>query len=131
MKTPWFVVSVLVLLSACAGDPPPAPKAAPTAKVDAPRCPPGVDDSPSDAKGRMTSMQADVRKCFPLATGAADSEVKVEVTIGEKGDVRQVTVLGGNADPSGRACFEKTMRAVKFATFCGPDVSLRWTYALR
>ena len=126
-----FLVSPLVILSACAGDPPPPPKAAPTAKAEKPACPPGADEAPSDAKGRMTSMQADVRKCFPLATGAADSEVKVEVTIGATGDVRQVTVLGGNADPTGRACFEKTLRAVKFGTFCGPDVSLRWTYALR
>jgi len=79
----------------------------------------------------MTSLQADIRKCYSLATGGSDSDVKVEITIGASGDVRQATVLSNAGDPSSRACLEKTMRAAKFASFCGPDVSIRWTYALR
>lgn len=121
-----------MLLAGCATTETTSSKPPTTAsKSEKKTCPPGSDASPGDAKARMGSLQADVRKCFTLATGGAESEVKVEITIGASGEVVQATVLGGAGDPSGRACFEKTMRAVKFGRFCGPDVSIRWTYALR
>jgi outer membrane biosynthesis protein TonB len=121
----WFVL----LLDGCGGttEAPPA-KTAVAAKTT---CPPGSDSSPSDAKPRMTALQAEIRKCYTLATGGAGAEVKVEITIGPSGEVREANVLGTSGDPTARTCLEKTLRAAKFATFCGPDVSIRWTYALR
>lgn len=115
----------------CAGaEPPPASR--PSAAVaTAPACPPGSTDSPSDAHPRMAALQTDVRKCYALSTGGGEGEVKVEITIGATGEVRAATVLGSKGEPSARACLEKTLRTARFATFCGPDISIRWTYALR
>lgn len=79
----------------------------------------------------MGSLQAEIRKCYSLSTGGGDADVKVEVTIAASGDVREARVIGGGAQKSARSCFEKTLRGARFSGFCGPDVSIRWTYALR
>ena len=132
MKHAYLLVT-LGLVTGCgaAGADAPPPSTPPPTTAIAPACPPGSTDSPNDAQPRMASLQADVRKCYALATGSADSEVKVEITIGATGDVRHAAVLGGKSDPSARTCLERTLNGAKFASFCGPDVSIRWTYALR
>ncbi len=125
MKLAW----VALTLVACASEPPPKPVAAPAPA--GPRCSPEADDMPKDAKPRMASMQGAVRKCYQLGTGAGDSDVKVEVTVRESGEVRDVRVLGVAPHPSAAECLKKTLQSAKFAKFCGSDIAIRWTYALR
>ncbi|MBI2392911.1 MAG: hypothetical protein HYV09_25220 [Deltaproteobacteria bacterium] len=123
---------VLSLLSIGCGGAAPAPTTQPTAKASKPAtCAPGSDSAPRDARARMGSLQAEIRKCYTLATGGGDADVKVEVTIGASGEVTDAKVIGGGGQKGARSCFEKTLRGAKFAGFCGPNVSIRWTYALR
>lgn len=122
---------VLVCLTlGCAASAPP-PKMETGAKEPGPRCPPGSEEMPKDARDKMASLQGAVRKCYQLGTGAGESDVKVEVSVRESGEVRDVTVLGAAPHPSSVECLKKTLRKAKFAKFCGADVSISWTYALR
>jgi hypothetical protein len=117
------------LLGACGSEPPPKPVAKPVDKKG-PRCAPDAADSPEDARAKMASVQGDVRKCYQLGTGT-ESDVKVEVTVAETGKVRNVRVVGAAPHASARTCLEKTLRSVAFSKFCGADVTIAWTYALR
>lgn len=79
----------------------------------------------------MTAMQADLRRCWTLGTGKGDSEVQVQVTVAETGRVRAVKVDADASDPSAVDCMVRSLKGARFARFCGPDVAIRWTYALR
>ncbi len=81
----------------------------------------------------MTSMQGDVRRCFTLGTpGKTESTVKVEVTVAESGEVREAHVVGeSGGHDSAVKCMVKAFKGTKFSKFCGDDVSIAWTYALR
>ena len=81
----------------------------------------------------MTSMQADVRRCFTLGTpGKSESTVKVEVVVAETGEVRDAHVVGdGGGHEAAVACMVKAFKGTKFSKFCGDDVAIAWTYALR
>jgi hypothetical protein len=86
---------------------------------------------PTDAKPKMASLQAEVRRCWTLGTpGKSESTVRVEVTVAESGTVRAAKVIG-DGDPSAVECMVKSLKSAKFARFCGPDISIAWTYALR
>jgi hypothetical protein len=128
MKVGWLALLVIGSIG-CASEPPPKPVAKPVAT--GPRCAPDADDMPKDAKPKMAYMQGAVRKCYQLNTGGGDSDVKVEVTVRESGEVRDVRVLGAAPHPSAADCLKKTLAGAKFAKFCGSDIAIRWTYALR
>ncbi|MGZ5968628.1 MAG: hypothetical protein ACXWP4_13240 [Polyangiales bacterium] len=126
-------ISLVLPLLACGSSPsPPPPKtAAKTAAPPKPRCPPGAEEMPTDAKPKMASLQAEVRRCWTLGTpGKSESTVKVEVTVAESGAVREAKVIG-DGDPSAVQCMVKSLKSAKFSSFCGPDVAIAWTYALR
>lgn len=124
-----LAIAFALALLGCASEPPPKPvaKKAP----EGPRCAPDADDMPRDAKPRMASLQGAVRKCYQLGTGGGDSDVKVEVTVRESGEVRDVKVIGAAPHPSAADCLKKTLHSARFAKFCGSDIAIRWTYALR
>lgn len=121
-------LAVLAIV-ACGGDKP-TPVVANHVEAK-PRCGADADDMPKDARSKMAHMQVDVRKCYQMGTGAADSDVKVEVTIAETGKVRDVRVVGAAPHASAIDCLKKTLQTVTFAKFCGADIAVRWTYALR
>ena len=127
------VACLLVLLGSAlgCGSPQPAPTVASKPVAKGPRCAADADDMPKDARGKMASMQGDVRKCYQMGTGAADADVQVEVSVAESGEVRDVRVLGTAPHPSAVECLKKTLRSAKFAKFCGADIAISWTYALR
>lgn len=107
----------------------PVTHAAPSAK---PKCAPGSDDMPSDARAKMAGMQGAVRKCYSLGVGGGgETDVKVEVTVAESGKVRDAKVVGASGHPTAVECLKKTLSGAHFTKFCGPDVSISWTYALR
>lgn len=122
-------IALMLVAFGCGADKP-QPVAAKPAEAK-PRCAADADEMPKDARAKMAWMQGDVRKCYQMGTGAADSDVKVEVTIAETGRVRDVRVVGAAPHPSAMECLKKTLQAAKFAKFCGPDIAVRWTYALR
>ncbi len=86
---------------------------------------------PKNAREKMTGMQAAVRQCYTLGIGGTEADVKVEVTVEQSGEVRDAKVIGASGHPTALDCLKKTMHGAKFAKFCGPDVSISWTYALR
>lgn len=122
-------VVLAMLVMACAGPAPAKVESKPVEK--GPRCPADADDMPKDARDKMASVQAQVRKCYQLASGAADADVKVEIDVAETGKVRDVRVLGSAPHPSSVECLRKTLKSLSFAKFCGADVAISWTYALR
>ncbi len=126
-----FLLVLLVLTTSCGGS---AQKAEPgtVAKHEAkPKCPAGSEDMPNDAREKMASMQAAVRKCYTLGIGGAETDVKVEVAVAASGEVRETKVFGGSGQETAVECLKKTLHGAKFGKFCGPDVSISWTYALR
>ncbi len=125
-----LALGALGALAGC-GAKPPAPKE-PTAKVEAPKpkCPADAESAPGDAKTKMASLEGEVRRCFALETGKGEATVRVEVTVSESGEVREASV-GGDGHATATKCLVSSMRATKFAKFCGPDVAIGWTYALR
>lgn len=129
----WTIFILFALSAACGGGAPDAtPPTTKTAKHEKkPKCPGGSDDMPRDAREKMASMQAAVRKCYSLGIGGGEADVKVEVTVTESGEVRDTKVLGASGHPTAVKCLEKTLHGAKFGKFCGPDVSISWTYALR
>jgi hypothetical protein len=107
------------------------PRHAAKAHVAKPKCPAGADDMPHDARAKMGTLQAAVRKCYTLGIGGSEADVKVEVTVTQSGAVRDAKVMGAGGHPTAVECLKKTLHGAKFAKFCGPDVSISWTYALR
>jgi hypothetical protein len=126
-----IALALLVLTSACGGAAKPTETKTAAKHEKKPKCPAGSDDMPKDARGKMAEMQAAVRKCYSLGIGGGDADVKVEVTVGESGEVRDTKVMGASGHPTAVECLKKTLHSAKFAKFCGPDVSISWTYALR
>lgn len=106
--------------------------AASPAKVK-PRCPPGVDDQPADARQRMSDLQAPLKKCFALGTAGSYgvSTLELEVVVGESGKVKSATVHAQDAQPAAAECAEKEAKKAKFAKFCGDDADIHWTYTLQ
>lgn len=123
-------VSALATLAGCAANPPAPKEPAVTAVPPKPKCPPDAESAPNDAKPKMTSLESEVRRCFALETGKGDATVRVEVTVSESGEVREAKVEGEGHE-SATKCLVTSMKSTKFATFCGPDVAIGWTYALR
>jgi hypothetical protein len=122
---------ILALTIGCGGSAV-APNEPKVAKHEAkPKCPPGADEMPKDAREKMGSMQAAVRKCYTLGIGGGEADVKVEVTVSQSGEVRETKVMGANGHPTAVECLKKTMHEARFAKFCGQDVAISWTYALR
>lgn len=124
-------------LAGCGASPAPAP-AAPAAPPPAtqpgparPRCTAADPNAPADAKPVMKQAGEDVKGCFLLGkASAAPSSVAIELSIGEKGAVSSVNASASGAEREQLSCVENTMKKQKFATFCGADVTIRWTYSL-
>lgn len=127
-----LLLGLFVLCSSCGGaSSGPEPVAAKPPPEKKAKCPPGSDDMPKDAREKMSAMQAAVRKCYTLGLGGSEADVKVEVTVAASGEVHDAKVIGASGHPTALDCLKKTMHGTKFAKFCGPDVSISWTYALR
>lgn len=127
-----LVLGLFAICSSCGGTTSaPTPVAATSPPEKKTKCPPGSDDMPKDARDKMSAMQGAVRKCYTLGIGGAETDVKIEVTVGQSGEVRDARVIGTSGHPTALDCLKKTMHGTKFAKFCGPDVSISWTYALR
>lgn len=110
------------------------PVSASVAKAPAkPRCPPDVDSQPSDARARMSDLEAPLRKCFALGTAGkfGVSILELEITIAESGAVKDVRVRAEGAQPAAAECAQKEARKAKFAKFCGEDADIHWTYTLQ
>jgi hypothetical protein len=126
------IVSIATLLTACGpSSREPQRPASKVASVDRhkPRC--TGANHPADAEHTMTGLQGEVRRCFTLSAGGADSDVRVEVTVARSGLVRDAQILGTVDQPAAVSCLKKTLKNARFARFCGDDVSISWTYALR
>jgi hypothetical protein len=98
-----------------------------------PRCPPGVDDQPSDARQRMSALEAPLKKCFALGTAGAYgvSTLQLEIVVAESGKVKSATVHAQDAQPAAAECAEREAKKAKFAKFCGDDADIHWTYTLQ
>lgn len=122
-------------LAACASEPPPppaAPAAPSAAYAGTPKCPPGSAEMPADVQTRMKSLDGDIRTCFTLGTpGKATSSLEVSVTVAASGKVTKARVLGATGNPSGETCVADRLKKTAFGPFCGPEVEIRWTYALQ
>ena len=135
LLSPTIALALSGFLASCASAVVPAPAPPPPAVVapPAPRCAPGVAREPKDARVRMGTLGDDVRRCFLVGRASDDGDkIVVEVAIGEDGGVRDakvVTAPPGKASAS--SCAEQALRKASFATFCGDDVAVRWTYALQ
>jgi outer membrane biosynthesis protein TonB len=81
----------------------------------------------------MSSLGDDVRRCYIIGQSPDEGgKVVVEVAIAQDGAVRAARIIqspGGKAEAA--SCAEKALKKASFSTFCGDDVSLRWTYTLR
>jgi hypothetical protein len=78
----------------------------------------------------MSGFEGEVRRCFTLGTGKSEATVRIVVSVAASGEVREAKVEG-DGHPSAVACLQQAMKTTRFATFCGPDVSIAWRYALR
>jgi hypothetical protein len=55
----------------------------------------------------------------------------VEITVDQAGLVGSARVVAEGAEASALRCTEGALRRVRFASFCGADVPITWTYTLR
>lgn len=109
--------------------------AAPSASAPAPastRCGPDEPGAPADARARMEALKQEVTACFGMGTTPPkDGMVKVEMTVTRTGAVVRARALAEGAEASALRCTERALNSAKFASFCGPDVPISWSYALR
>jgi hypothetical protein len=80
----------------------------------------------------MEALKQDVFACFGIGTAPPrDGLVKVEITVDQAGLVGSARVVAEGAEASALRCTEGALRRVRFASFCGADVPITWTYTLR
>lgn len=107
-----------------------APSAAPAPAST--RCAASDPDAPTDARARMEALKLEVTACFGMGTTPPkDGVVKVEVTVTRSGVVTRARAAAEGAEASALRCTEVALQKAKFAGFCGADVPISWTYALR
>lgn len=126
-------VASLVLVACSSAPQKPAPAGPPPPPPAPAACAKGTPREPSDARAKMTSLGDEVRRCFILGAKPGEAlQLTAEVTIGEDGKVRSAKIQGA---PSGReaarSCAEKALSGASFATFCGDDVAVSWSYTVK
>ena len=132
---PLFAVTLAAALVAC-GSPPPAAAPPPVASAPPPApapCAANTPRQPTDVKPKMSSLGDEVRRCFLLG-GPTDQpvNVKAELVVSDDGKVKKASASGVPSSRKGASeCVNKALAAAKFASFCGDDVALSWTFTIQ
>jgi hypothetical protein len=98
-----------------------------------PRCAPGTDSQPADARETMSALQAPLKKCFALGTAGAYgvSTLELEIVVEESGAVKSAKVHAQDAQPAAAECAQREAKKAHFGKFCGDDADIHWTYTLQ
>jgi hypothetical protein len=134
-----FIVSLCITsLTACGGGAQDTSSSSSHASTAAhatkkPRCPPGTASEPSDARARMSALEAPLKKCFALGSAGTYgvSTLQLEIVVGESGAVKDAKVRAEDAQPAAAECAKNEAKKAKFAKFCGDDADIHWTYTLQ
>lgn len=133
LARPSLVASILCV-AACASSPPPTPAPAPPPRAAAPAtCAPGTPREPPGVREKMSKLGDDVKRCYLLG-GRTDEAVtlRTELVVSDDGRVKKATLTGSPASRKDAAdCATKVLEGARFEAFCGDDVALGWTFALR
>lgn len=122
------------LLGCGASEPSPTTKPVATAPTAAkPRCAADADDHPADVQAKMNALQSAIRQCFALGTAGSKGVGKVQLAlvIGEDGRVKSAKIADAEgAQLAAADCCSKAAKGTSFASFCGDDVPVNWTYTM-
>jgi hypothetical protein len=143
MKVTWHslgfasaALSLVALGSLGCGASEPGPTNKPiAAKTTAakPRCPADADDHPADVQAKMNALQSAIRQCFALGTAGNKGigKVQLALVIGEDGSVKSAKIADAEgAQLAAADCCSKAAKGTSFASFCGEDVPVNWTYTM-
>ena len=131
---PILLATALTLVACSTPKAPPAPApmaSAPKPAPVAPRCDAGAPDQPGDVRDKMRTLGGDVQRCFLL--GAATKKdtgrtIRTELTISDNGKIKRLDMTSPGADSSALDCARTSAQKVQFASFCGDDVTVQWSY---